>query len=198
MYAPLVSFEWPAEEATLIRVIRRDSVLSFIRGANHYCPETVMRDMATKQQDLHPEHASRPLAVRLSVLCAVSLGSSAVYGGVILMLNRANDPLGMPLEWLDDTPFRDYLVPGLTLFSVFGLGSFVVVFGVLRRRAWAWAAAIGLGVAQVVWIAVEVFFLRMIQPLHIAYGGLGAVLVALATRPSVREYLTVRENEDVA
>lgn len=161
-------------------------------------PETVLSDMITTQQDTPPEDGPRPLAVRLYVLCAVSLGISAIYGGMILMLERANDPLGLPLEWLDETPFRDYFVPGLTLLSVFGVGSFVVVFGVLRRRAWAWIAAVGLGVAQIVWIAVEVFFLRMVQPLHVAYGGLGAVLVALATRPSVREYLTVREDEDVA
>lgn len=154
--------------------------------------------MATNQRYLHPELPARPLAVWLYILCAVSLGISAVYGGAILMLERANEPLGMPLDWLDNTPFRDYFVPGLTLFSVFGIGSFVVVFGMLRRRAWAWIAAIGRGVAQVVWIAVEVFFLRMVQPLHFAYGGLGAALIALATRPSVREYLIGREDEDAA
>lgn len=151
--------------------------------------------MATKRRYTRSARTPRPLAVRLYVLCAVSLGISAVYGGAILMLERASDPLGMPLEWLDDTPFRDYFVPGLTLFSVFGVGSFVVVFGVLRRRAWAWIAAVWLGLAQIVWIAVEVFYLRTIQPLHVAYGGLGAVLVALATRPSVHEHLTVREEE---
>lgn len=145
--------------------------------------------MAATQRRSSSARATRPLAVRIYVLCTFSLGISAVYGGAILMLERANDPLGMPLEWLDDTPFRDYFVPGLTLFSVFGIGSFAVVFGILRRRVWAWAAAVGLGVAQIVWIAAEVFFLRMIHPLHVVYGGLGAVLVALATRPSVREYL---------
>ncbi|WP_435348801.1 hypothetical protein [Haloarchaeobius sp. HRN-SO-5] len=132
--------------------------------------------------------ASRPLAVWLYVLGAVALGLSALYGGAALMLHRDDDPLGLPLEWLDDTPFDDYLVPGATLFGVFGVGSFAVVLGVLRRRPWARVAAIGLGGAQVAWILVQVALLRMVGALHVVYGGLGAVLVALATRPSTRRY----------
>ena len=154
--------------------------------------------MATKQRDSGPGRISRPVAVWLYVLCAHSLGFSAVYGGVVLLLERANVPLGMPLEWLDDTPFRDYFVPGLTLFSVFGIGPFVVVVGVPYRRAWPWSGAFGLGIAQLVWIVVQVFFLRMLRSLHVVYGGLGGVLVALATKPIVREYLAVREDKDVA
>lgn len=152
--------------------------------------------MAIEKHHIGRIGSPRPLTVRLYVLCAASLAISAFYGGAVLMLERANDPLGMPLEWLDDTPFRDYFVPGLTLFSVFGVGSVVVVVGLLRQRAWAGVAAVGLGLAQLVWIAVEVFYLRMVQPLHLVYGGLGAALVVLARRPSVREYLTASGDED--
>ena len=83
----------------------------------------------TKRLVTQSPRSPRPLALWLYILGAVSLGFSALYGGAVLMLKRASDPLGMPMEWLDDTPFTDYFVPGLTLFSVFGVGSFVVVFG---------------------------------------------------------------------
>ncbi|WP_254769132.1 hypothetical protein [Salinilacihabitans rarus] len=146
--------------------------------------------MITTHESRPAAARSPPLALRAYVLGAVALGLSALYGGLALMLRRASDPLGMPLEWLDRTPFRDYFVPGLTLFTVFGVGSAAVLFGIARRRPWAWPAAVGLGLAQVCWIAVEVTLLRLFQPLHLAYGGLGAALVALATRPSVREFLT--------
>lgn len=137
--------------------------------------------------------STRPLALSLYVVGAVSLGLSALYGGAVLMLNRENDPLGLPLEWLDDTPFTDYFLPGFTLFSVFGVGSFVVLFGIVGRRSWAWIAAVALGVSQVVWIAAQVFFLRRVHVLHVVYGGLGALLGALAATPSVRAYLSGRD-----
>lgn len=170
----------------------------FEARANIYSIGDGRENMGTEQRLAPSIRSSRPLAVWLYVACAVSLGISAIYGGLVLMLEPADEPLGMPLDWLDDTPFQDYFVPGVTLFSVFGIGSFVVVFGVLTRRAWAWVAAVGLGVAQIGWIVAEVFFLRMIHPLHAVYGGLGAVLVGLATRPSVREYLAVREDTDAS
>lgn len=138
---------------------------------------------------------SLPLALVLYVLGAVALCVSAIYGGLALMRRPADDPLGMPVEWLDRTPFRDYFVPGLTLFTVFGVGSAGVLFGIARRRSWARFAAVGLGLAQVGWIAVEVAVLRMLHPLHLAYGGLGAALAALASRPSMGEYLADRGDE---
>lgn len=152
--------------------------------------------MIPRQYDSHRSGPSPPLAVWLYVLGAVSLGVSAVYGGLALMRDPVDDPLGLPVEWLDDTPFPDYFVPGLTLFTAFGVGSFVVVVSVLGRRAWAGRAAVGLGVAQLGWIGVEVFFLRRLHPLHVVFGSLGAVLVGLATRPSMREYLAGGEAMD--
>ena len=149
--------------------------------------------MGTKLYHGHRTGPSRPLAVWLYVLVAVSLGVSAVYGGLALMRDPVDDPLGLPHEWLEGTPFPDYFVPGLNLFTVFGVGSFVVVIGVLGRRGWARMAAVGLGVAQLGWIGAEVFFLRRLHPLHVVYGSLGAVLVRLATRPSMRAYLNRRE-----
>lgn len=151
------------------------------------------RGMATTDRHVRPpEPSARPLALRLYVAGAVSLGLSALYGGFVLMRDRAAEPLGMPMEWLEGTPFRDYFVPGATLFGVFGVGSFAVLYGVARRRPWARVAAVGLGVAQVGWILAEVLFLRAVHPLHLVYGGLGAALAWLASRPAVREYLETR------
>lgn len=145
-------------------------------------------DSTTRAADGSAE-PSRPRALRVYTAGAAFLGVSALYGGLALVRNPRDDPLGMPLEWLDGTPFRDYLLPGLVLGSVFGVGSFLVLFGVGRRRPWAWLAAVALGVAQVSWIVVQIAFLRKIQPLHLVYGGLGVALTALAMRPSVRAYL---------
>lgn len=132
---------------------------------------------------------SRPAALWLYLLGAVGLGASALFGGGRLVLDPTGDSMEMSTSWLDGTPFADYLVPGAVLFSLFGVGSVVVVYGVVRRTRWAWHAAVGLGAAQVGWIVVQVALLRTVNVLHVVYGGLGALLVALALTSAVRAAL---------
>lgn len=132
---------------------------------------------------------SLPLALRLYLAGAAVLGVSAAAGGTALVTDPTGSTLGLPLAWLDGSPFPDYLVPGIVLLTVFGLGSLVVVYGIVYQRRWAWPAAVGLGVAQVGWILVQLAILQVVHPLHLAYGGLGALLALLALRPSVRAAL---------
>lgn len=139
--------------------------------------------------DAHRRRTSRPLSVWLYLLGAVGLGATALFGGGMLVLDPSGASMEMPVEWLAGTPFPDYLVPGLVLFTVLGFGSFLVCYGVVRRRAWAWPAAVGLGVALVGWIAVQMALLWMVNVLHVVYGGLGVALVVLATSPAARRYL---------
>lgn len=121
------------------------------------------------------------------------LGVSALVGGAMLILDPSGDSLSIPLSYLEGSPFVDYLLPGTVLFGGFGLGSFVVVYGIVSHRSWAWLAAVGLGAGQVVWIAVQVAVVGTLQPLHVVYGGLGAALVVLALLPSTREALRAPE-----
>lgn len=130
-----------------------------------------------------------PVALWLYVVGALGLGLSALYGGGNLLLDPTGSTMNMPVEWLGGTPFSDYFVPGVVLFGVLGIGSFVVLLGILRRRDWAWFAAVALGVTLVGWIVVQVLLLRTTNVLHFAYGGLGVLLVLLAFSPSVRRRL---------
>jgi hypothetical protein len=48
-----------------------------------------------------------------------------VGGGFGLVIDPSSEPLGIPLAWLDGSPFADYLVPGIVSLTVLGhLGRF--------------------------------------------------------------------------
>ncbi len=51
------------------------------------------------------------------------IGVGAVAGGLALVLDPSGATLGVPLELLEETPFATYLVPGIVLVAVNGLGS---------------------------------------------------------------------------
>ena len=51
------------------------------------------------------------------------IGLGAVGGGLGLILKPSGAILGLPLELLESSPFSTYLVPGIVLLAVNGLGS---------------------------------------------------------------------------
>jgi uncharacterized BrkB/YihY/UPF0761 family membrane protein len=128
---------------------------------------------------------ARPAAVYGYLLGAGVLGVTALFGGGTLLLDPTGSSMGMPLEWLEGTPFTDYTVPGLVLFAVLGIGSFVVMAAILRRWRWARTAGIGLGVVLVGWLVVQVALIQLVHAFHFLYGAIGVVL---ATLPFTRRF----------
>lgn len=144
---------------------------------------------ATQKRSRIVARGSRPLGLWLYIAGAVGLGVSALFGGGNLLLDPTGTTMEMPVEMLAGTPFQDFFIPGAILFSVLGVGSFVVLYGIIRRREWAWPAAVGLGVTLVGWISIQMLLLQTVNILQLVYGALGLVLVGLAMAPSVRSYL---------
>jgi membrane protein implicated in regulation of membrane protease activity len=60
-----------------------------------------------------------------------------------------------------------------------------------QRRAWAWAGALGISGALIIWIGVEIAMVgyHADPPLQLIYGSLGVVLLILTLWPSVRRSL---------
>jgi hypothetical protein len=97
-----------------------------------------------------------PLAGRSRRLAAgteLVVGVGALAGGWGLLTDA--EGLGAEAAWLEGSPFSSYLVPGLVLLVVLGLGMLVAAAGTLARRGWAAAAAGAQGVALVAWGVVE-------------------------------------------
>jgi hypothetical protein len=145
----------------------------------------------------------------LSVLL-VLLGLGAASGGFSLVV----DPTGARMQWslalLEHSPFHDYLIPGLILGIVFGIGSFVALLTVWFRPAWAfgtaltrftgehwsWSAAFAVGLGQVIWIVTQVLMVGVTSWLQPACAGLGLLIVLLTLEPGFRRYLALDTTRD--
>ncbi|MCA9931286.1 MAG: hypothetical protein KC419_22530 [Anaerolineales bacterium] len=113
----------------------------------------------------------------------IFIGIGAVPVGLMFIVDPTGASLGFPLEWLADTLFQNYLVPGIFLFTVNGIGSLIGAFLTLRRHPSASLAAVGLGAFLMAWIVVQVITLG--PPPHwlqILYFVLGAVELLLGWR----------------
>ena len=105
------------------------------------------------------------------------MGALAGGGGLI------NDPSGkgnnISLDWLKHTPFKDYFVPGLILFTCNGLFGIVVLW-MIFREAKKYPLFIFLqGILLNGWIVIQIILLHTINFLQITFGGIGIVLIIL-------------------
>lgn len=129
---------------------------------------------------------NRPVSLKLLMACLLFLGISAIGGGGQFLLDPTGDLIGMPVDALADSPFTDFLLPGIILFTVLGLFPLVVVYGLYTKRGWAWPAAIMVGISLIVWIVVQGLIVGFGHWLQWLYLSLGFVLVLLASFSSVR------------
>ncbi len=114
------------------------------------------------------------------------IGLSAVAGGVGLAMDPTGASLGMSTAWLDGSPFPNFLIPGLFLLSVNGIGTLAGALLTLRAYRYAGEVAALLGVVMMGWITIQVLVISggagisWLQPFYFVVGlvelGLGLLL----------------------
>lgn len=109
----------------------------------------------------------------------VFVGLSGVAGGIGLVSDPSGLNVGMSIEILADTPFSNFLVPGLVLLAINGLGSLLGSFLTLTQRPFAAKAAIALGILLIAWIVIQVYWIGLVHWLQPLYLGLGILELAL-------------------
>jgi hypothetical protein len=96
----------------------------------------------------------------------VFLAIGAFFGGWELMHPGADGSgLGMPAEWIKYSPFGSWFIPGLVLFTVFGVGSAVTVLAAILRHWSAPYLTFAIGVGQMIWITVELIVVQQFHPI---------------------------------
>ena len=114
----------------------------------------------------------------IRVVLGVLLGFvalNAFAGGYYGMMGAE----GLPVEWLDGSPFSDYFVPSLFLFVVVGGLCLLAAVSVLTRRRFARPAAFAAVAILFAWLAVQlaiIGYVSWMQPTTAAVGVLELLL----------------------
>ena len=117
---------------------------------------------------------------RLAIVLEVFLGLGALFGGGALILAPDGHLLGMPTKLLAGSPFPNFLVPGIILFTFVGLAPLVAAAITFRRQALAPIAAVVVGLTLIGWVSVEMVVLAGLGSLAWAlYLVLGACIAAI-------------------
>lgn len=124
---------------------------------------------------LAPSTPSRGRFAIAAVVLEVLLAVGALAGGLALMLGPRGEIIPLPLSALRGSAFDTYLVPGLILFALLGLGPLVAALMAWVRHPLAPVATVVVGVALLIWIMVEVTIVGYtndppLQPIYFLLG----------------------------
>lgn len=106
---------------------------------------------------------------------------TALAGGFMFVKDPSGAAMGFHVSMLEGSIFPDYLVPGLFLFLVNGLGSLIGALLSFTKNRNAGPATIALGAILLAWIVIQVIIIRSINWMHGLYFVLGLVELVLGT-----------------
>jgi hypothetical protein len=111
---------------------------------------------------------------RFSKIIAVLLlslnGISAIFGGWNLMLDPTGRTIQMPLDWLQDSPFNNFFIPGIILFTVNGFFNiFTAVLAIKNTRGYE-LFILSAGIMLAIWLTVQIIIIKLFYPpLHLTF-----------------------------
>lgn len=132
----------------------------------------------------------------------LSLG--ALGGGFTLIISPRGELLGLPLSMLEQSPFSNFMIPGLILFLFFGLIPFLLIIALLKipesklaerfnifiDMHWAWSYTIYIGFGLIIWIQLQILFIQDISWAHTFYTLLGIAIIVVALMKPIRNLYT--------
>jgi hypothetical protein len=110
----------------------------------------------------------------------IFVGIGAVASGALLIIAPSGELLQMSTDMLKGTPFDDYLIPGIILFLVNGLGQIVGGILTLRRNRIAGFLGAALGIALMIWLFVQVNMIGGGHILQYSYFMIGVIETTLS------------------
>ncbi len=146
----------------------------------------------------------RSISANLLILLIFLQAISAVPSGLSLIIDPSGKGIGLPPGVLENTPFKNFLIPGLFLFVVFGLLPLITLYGLLSRKKLNWAQKINwdkkfhwsctfsfyIGLLLILWINMQLYFGIAFNKLHFSYTILGVLIIILSQLPDTkRDYM---------
>lgn len=107
------------------------------------------------------------------------VGIGAMVGGLAAITNPQS-PLGISVEVLKNSPFSNYLIPGIILFTIIGVGNVIsAIMFQFKSRFQGYISSV-FSWALVIWIVVQCIMMKDIAFLHVLFFMIGLVEAGLS------------------
>jgi hypothetical protein len=118
-----------------------------------------------------------------AIILLLILALNAIVGSLLLISDPSGTSIQIPVELLEDTPFKDYLIPGIILLISNGILSLTVAtMTILKSKHYPWFITLQ-GIVLIGWLTVELIInIEFFSPvLHYPLYFMGILFVAVGT-----------------
>ena len=129
------------------------------------------------------------------------LAIGATIGGLAFIIRPDGSIYHMPVELLANSPFKNFMLPGIVLLTIFGIFPLLVIYGLIKKPEskflnklnliydyhFSWTFAVYTGIALIIWINVQTLILNSVDILHTIYSSLGILIICIAFLPQTRK-----------
>jgi len=118
---------------------------------------------------------------RSALALELFLAVGALAGGAALVAGQRGEIIPLKVSSLAGSPFDTFLVPGIVLFVVLGLGPLLAARLIAIRHPLAPLGVLVVGAALLIWLAVEIAIIGFssdppLQPIYLVLGVLLAIV----------------------
>ena len=144
----------------------------------------------------------KPFLLNVLIVLMIFQSISGLFGGIGLTISPSGESIGMPITLLENTPFNNFLIPGIFLLLVLGIYPAVLGYAMISGPRWKWANklniynkfhyiwsySIYLGLILVSWIIIQVYLIGGGHIFQLVYGLLGVLILLITLSPQVMKF----------
>jgi len=105
---------------------------------------------------------------------------TAIWGGVGLIYDPSGEYMQMSLDFLQHSPFPNYLIPGILLLIFNGMLSLITAIMVIKNHSIGYKLTILQGIILIIWLSVQIAMIRVFYiPMHLPFFTIGITLILL-------------------
>jgi len=147
----------------------------------------------------------KPLSVYLLLSLLFFLGLGGTYGGAALMMDPSGKIISLSNNYIHGGIFKNYLFPGMILFTFNGLFPLFICYALLKTPDWQWPGYLNIykdqywgwtfslyaGFILLLWMSIQQFIIGSIGVIQNWYSLLGLAILTLTLAPAVKKYYSL-------
>jgi hypothetical protein len=93
---------------------------------------------------------------------------SALGGGLMLIIDPSGQLIQLPISYLENSPFSNFLIPGILLFTLNGITSLIIAILSIKKHKYFPHLVIVQGVILAAWLSIQIIIIRtFFPPMHL-------------------------------